>query len=157
VSAAALSRQPGDLNDLLHGPTPLLVRADSRIAAWFLEPAGLLVRIEPATFVDGDVVLAITGLAPKAKERFPGQRLLYIFDFTNGIGYNTHGRQLLTNWANQDAASIDKIVCIPPPGSAIFRMGLSTVIAALSTGGVAMRLADRLPEVLAQMSVRLAC
>jgi hypothetical protein len=135
---------------------PSLADKTTGAISFFTKPAGALYRLKEGTFIDGDVALFITATVANALKRqfAPPRKLHHVLDFSQAIGYNTHARVLLTNWALGEKDEIQGITCVLPTGNAVFKMGMSTVLLSLRTGGVSMATVDSFDELLGQKPLK---
>lgn len=123
--------------------TPDLDDSATGVRVWLTSPAGALVRVRKGTFLDLDVAMRITSTG-ELRSKFPsGTRLRFVLDFREAVGYNTSARQLLASWGIEERERIAKLTFVTPP-SAVFRMGLATLMLGLHTTGIDCELVETL-------------
>lgn len=119
------------------------------VRAWTTRPPGVFLRVRTGTFLDVDVAMRLTATR-ELRPRLPaGAKLRFVFDLRGAIGYSTNARQLISSWVLDERESIAKVVLLAPE-SAVFRMGLATLMLGLRTAGVETQIADSLADVVAR-------
>jgi hypothetical protein len=120
------------------GILPHLGPGRVRVRTWFIEPAGMCNQIEAGTHITGAVATYISEhVYNLMRSRFPlVNRYLYIHDFSGAAGYDTQGRQILTQWAQRVRNQIEGVFVIVPPSNSVFQMGINTVAMMLRLSGI---------------------
>ena len=162
LSAAAPAANWVKMNDMeaqkspFPGITPHLHPPRVRIKTWFIEPAGMFNKADPGTQINAAVATHISEhVYNLMRARFPlASRYLFIHDFSESAGYDTQGRQILTQWALRVRSQIANVIVITPPTNSLFSMGLDTVSMMLRMSGIPFEIATSLEQVRARYPMK---
>jgi hypothetical protein len=138
------------------GITPHLHPPRARVRTWFIEPAGMLNKVDPGAVINAAVATHISEhVYNLMRARFPlASRYLYIHDFSESASYDTQGRQILTQWAMRVRNQIENVVVIAPPMNTLFIMGLDTVAMMLRMSGIPFEVVHSLDAVRSRYPIR---
>ncbi len=130
----------------------------SRVSTWFIEPAGMYNKLDAGAAVTAAVATYISEhVYNLMRARFPlATRFLFIHDFSEASGYDTQGRQILTQWAMRVRSQIDNVLVITPPSNSVFHMGVNTVAMMLRLGGIPFEVLQSLDEVHARYTIKVS-
>lgn len=128
----------------------------ARVRTWFIEPAGMCNKIDPGASVTAEVATYISEhVYNLMRARFPlARRFLFIHDFSEAAGYDTQGRQILTQWAMRVRSQIENVFVITPPLNSVFHMGINTVAMTLRLGGIPFETIQHVDEVRARYPIK---
>ena len=138
------------------GISPHLYSQRARVRTWFIEPAGMFNKTDAGTQINAAVATYISEQVYNLmRARFPlASRYLYIHDFSDSAGYDTQGRQILSQWALRVRSQIENVIVITPPTNSIFHMGLDTVALLLRMSGIPFEIAANMEEVRARHPIK---
>lgn len=138
------------------GISPHLYSPRARVRTWFIEPAGMFNKTDAGTQINATVATYISEQVYNLmRARFPlASRYLYIHDFSESAGYDTQGRQILSQWALRVRSQIENVIVITPPTNSIFHMGLDTVALLLRMSGIPFEIAANMEEVRARHPIK---
>ncbi|HRI50801.1 MAG TPA: hypothetical protein PLW65_11520 [Pseudomonadota bacterium] len=138
------------------GITPHLHPPRARVRTWFIEPAGMLNKVDRGAVINAAVATHISEhVYNLMRARFPlASRYLYIHDFSESASYDTQGRQILTQWAMRVRNQIENVVVIAPPMNTLFSMGIDTVAMMLRMSGIPFEVVYNLEAVRSRYQIR---
>lgn len=138
------------------GITPHLHPPRARVRTWFIEPAGMLNKVDRGAVINAAVATHISEhVYNLMRARFPlASRYLYIHDFSDSASYDTQGRQILTQWAMRVRNQIENVVVIAPPMNTLFSMGIDTVAMMLRMSGIPFEVVYNLEAVRSRYQIR---
>lgn len=119
---------------------PHLHSARLHVRCWFLEPAGVLTKVDAGAPVTAAVAKYISEhVYTVMRAHFPLTRqFLYVHDFSAASSYEPRAREILTEWALRLTGQISRSFLVMPATNPLFRMGINTATMSLRDDGISI-------------------
>ncbi len=137
---------------------PAMVHDASGLRVWFTDPPGLVTQITDSTEISTAMAEFIAG--PVNDElaklpRAPGQRLIFLHEWTHFRSYEPAAREILTEWAMSLRDEIGLMLfVISKEANSMVRMGIKVGTMTLKLAGIDSELVDTIHPALAARGIR---
>ncbi len=127
---------------------PHLHSARLHVRCWFLEPAGVLTKVDAGAPVTAAVAKYISEhVYTVMRAHFPlVGRFIYVHDFSAASSYEPRAREIFTEWALRLSGQISRAFLIMPASNTLFRMGINTAAMMLRDDGIPIEIVRSLDE-----------
>lgn len=137
---------------------PAMVHEPSGLRVWLTEPPGLVTQITREPHVTLDVARFLSGPVTEALmalPRAPGQRFVFLHEWTRFRSYEPEARDELTQWVMnlKDQLGLMLFV-ISKEASSMVRMGIKVGTMTLKLAGIDSELVDSIDPALAAHGIR---
>ena len=133
---------------------PHLVHGDLR--SWITEPPGMINEVAAGCMVTAQIATDMTTKVDAAmRARWPGQKYIYIHDFSRAWGYEVETVKILVKWGRasmRDVAAI--VVVVSPRTREIDKASVQFGQMALDLFGVPMEISEDLDEIVKRFGLR---
>lgn len=136
---------------------PNVQSARLHVRSWFLDPAGVLIKVDAGAPVTAAVAKYVSEhIYTVMRAHFPlTSRFLYVHDFSEASSYEPRAREILTEWALRIPDQITRAFLIMPTSNNLFRMGISTAAMALRDDGIPIEVVRNLDEARSRCAFKL--
>ncbi len=135
-----------------------MVHDASGLRVWFTDPPGLVTQITDTTEISTAMAEFIAGPVSEALARLPrtpGQRLIFLHEWTHFRSYEPAAREILTEWAMSLRDEIGLMLfVISKEANSMVRMGIKVGTMTLKLAGIDSELVDTIHPALAARGIR---
>ena len=137
---------------------PAMVHEPSGMRVWLTDPPGVVTQITRESNVTLDVARFITGPVTRALTqlpRAPGQRYVFLHEWTRFRSYDPDARDELARWAAELRGEVGLMLfVISKEASSMVRMGIKVGAMTLKLAGIDSELVDSIDPALAAHGIR---